>query len=266
MDFDHAFVICAYGCSPHLEDCILSLKNQELAGSRILLATSTPSPFIEQAAGRHGLPLHINSTRAGIGEDWDFALSQGDARFVTIAHQDDTYHPAYTKAMAGALARHPGALLAFTDYSEHEPGGPRRPNINMRIKRLLCELAFLGREAITGAAAKRRLFALGNPVCCPSVTLHRALLPRFRFSPVLKTNLDWEAWARLADEPGGFVYVREPLVSKQIHAASETSVTIGNRTREQEDRIMLERFWPTLLAGSLLRLYRLSYRANRPSR
>ena len=43
---DHTFVICAYGDSPFLEDCINSLLSQTVK-SNIILYTSTPSVFID---------------------------------------------------------------------------------------------------------------------------------------------------------------------------------------------------------------------------
>ncbi len=71
------------------------------------------------------------------------------------------------------------------------------------------------------------------------------------------------AWLEFARRPGGFVYVRERLVSKGVHAASETTATIANRAREREDRVVFDALWPRPIAAALASLYRLSYRANR---
>ncbi len=48
----HTFVICAYGESPYLEDCLVSLKNQEYA-SQLLLYTSTPNVLIDNLAAKY---------------------------------------------------------------------------------------------------------------------------------------------------------------------------------------------------------------------
>ena len=153
--------------------------------------------------------------------------------------------------------------MAFCDYSEHTPVGPRPTNINLRIKRVLRQRAFGAREFISDPRDKVRLLSLGNPICCPSVMFDRTLLTDFRFPGELQTNLDWMAWLELARRPGGFVYVRERLVSKGVHAASETTATIANRAREREDRAIFNTLWPRPVAAALATVYRLGYLANR---
>ena len=95
--------------------------------------------------------------------------------------------------------------------------------------------AFGVRECLSESRDKLRLLSLGNPICCPSVMFNRSVLGSFSFPDGFQTNLDWMAWLELARRPGGFVYVDARLVSKGVHAASETSMTIANRAREAED-------------------------------
>ena len=118
-------------------------------------------------------------------------------------------------------------------------------------------------ECIANTRDKVRLLSLGNPICCPSVMINRSLLADFRFPGGFQTNLDWMAWLELARRPGGFVYVRECLVSKGVHAGSETSATIANRAREREDGAIFKTLWPPPVAAALATVYRLGYRANR---
>ena len=261
--FVHAFVVAAHGDSPHLEACIASLTSQRESGSQIVVTTSTPSPHVNAIASRYGLRLLVNPARSGIGGDWNFALAATAADFVTVAHQDDLYHDDYVGAMRAALADVPDALIAFSDYDEVDPWGPRPSHLNLRIKQRLCRRAFGERAAIRAGADKRKLLVWGNPVCCPSVVIHRAALPDFRFTEELMSNLDWEGWLRIADRDGAFVYVREPLVTRRIHPASETSALIADTRRLAEDRIMFRRLWSAPIAALILAIYRASYLANR---
>jgi hypothetical protein len=260
---EHTFAIPAYGAAPNLAALIDSLRAQTAIGSRILLATSTASPELTALARRYDLPLHINTLHIDIAADWNFALAQAQTAFVTLAHQDDLYVPAYTAALTAALCRHPEAVLAFCDYSEHTPHGARPSNINLGIKRVLRRRAFGSGEYIATPRDKIRLVSLGNPICCPSVMFNRKALPDFRFPGGFKTNLDWSAWLELARRPGGFVYVRERLLSKGVHAGSETTASIANRAREVEDRALFEALWPRPIAAALASVYKLGYRANR---
>jgi hypothetical protein len=135
--------------------------------------------------------------------------------------------------------------------------------MNLRIKRALRWRAFGTLECLREPRDKLRLVSLGNPVCCPSVMLNRFVLGDFRFPGGFQTNLDWMAWLELARRPGAFVYVAGRLVSKGVHAASETTATIANRAREREDRAIFDLMWPRPIAAMIATLYKASYRANR---
>jgi len=259
---DHTFAIPVYRAAPNLAALVDSLRAQTGTRSEILLASSTPSAELDAFAKRHALPLHINPLRIDIATDWNFALGAARTDFVTLAHQDDLFGPAYVGKLADALRRNPGALFAFCDYSEHTPFGARPTNINLRVKRALRRRAFGARECLTEPRDKVRLLSLGNPICCPSVMFNRLTLANFRFPGGFQTNLDWMAWLELARRPGGFVYLRERLVSKGVHAGSETTATIANRAREREDRAIFDTLWPRPVAAALATLYRLGYRAN----
>jgi glycosyltransferase involved in cell wall biosynthesis len=260
---DHTFAIPVYRSAPHLGALVDSLRAQTATGSDLLLATSTPSTELEQFARRERLTLHVNPRRLGIAADWNFALESARTALITLAHQDDVFAPAYLARLLAALRRHPGAVMGFSDYVEHTPLGPRPSSVNLRLKRALSERAFRGRECISESHEKLRLLSLGNPICCPSVVLNRAGLAGFRFPEGFQTNLDWMAWLELARRPGGFVYVRERLISKGVHAGSETTATIANRARLREDRVLFEALWPKPVAVALSALYRLGYFANR---
>jgi len=260
---EHTFAIPVYGAAPHLAALIESLRAQSQQGSQIVLTTSTPSAAIGELAQHYAVPLQINPRRVDIATDWNFALDSARTELVTIAHQDDLYEPSYVAQMGQALKRHPEALMAFCDYREHTPSGRRNPNINLRIKRALCHRGFGTREIVTLTRDKRRFLSLGNPICCPSVMFRRALVPAFHFPPGFQTNLDWAAWLELAQIEGGFVYVRQVLVSKGIHPGSETTATIANRARAREDRALFEAFWPKPVAAALATVYQWGYRGNR---
>jgi glycosyltransferase involved in cell wall biosynthesis len=260
---DHTFAIPVYLAAPSLAALIESLRAQDGAPSEILLSSSTPSNEIDEIAKRHSIPLHINPQRLDISADWNFALAAATTKFVTLAHQDDLFESSYVSRLRAALGANPGAIMAFCDYSEHSPQGSRSRNLNLRVKRALCRRAFGARACISATRDKVRLLSLGNPICCPSVMFDRSKIPEFRFPAGFCTNLDWMAWIDLARGPGGFVYVRDRLVSKGLHAQSATTATIANRARQREDRELFDALWPRPIAAVLATAYKLGYRANR---
>lgn len=257
MKSDHCFVVPAYGKSPHLGECLRSLRAQ-LVASRIIITTSTPFDGIERIAADAGASLIVHAPNRGIGHDWNKALDAADAAWVTLAHQDDTYLPEYSRRVMQLAARYPDASLIFTDYRELS-GEHERPVSNLlRIKKLLLEFAFLGRTRIRSRGAKMRAVRFGCPIPCPTATLGPAA-SGYRFDESLRINLDWNAWIHLAEQDGSFCYIREVLQRHRIHDESETSAGLRDGARAIEDRAMFVKLWPMPIARLLSRLYSRSY-------
>ena len=259
-DDDHCFVVPAYGNSEHLDDCLRSLREQHRP-ARILIATSTPNAQITAAAGRYGLPVHVNEAGGGIGSDWNFALSVADARWVTLAHQDDVYLPNFSLRTLEAISSRPTATLAFCNYTELEGTQERSISTLLRIKRVLLELGFVGTNHASCEFFKVNTLRFGCAIPCPAVTLNTATGLRFRTD--LQVDLDWAAWLWLARQPGTFVYIRENLMQHRVHAASETSSAIDDGRRVTEDKAMLHSLWPGWMAAAITGSYRIAYRNNR---
>ena len=257
----HAFVIPAYGQSPHLGDCLASLSAQT-ASTFVVIATSTPSPWLQAQADAAGLTLHVHGPPSGLAHDWNMALSAApqDATWVTIAHQDDLYDPRFVERTLETVAAVGDALLAFTDYREVTAAGVRATTPLMAVKRVLLELGFLGRASVRSGARKRSLW-FGTPIPCPSVTVRRDLGAIFDTS--YGVSLDWAAWLDLCDRGGSFVWVREVLMTHRIHGDSETTQAIAAGKRMREDERLLRRLWPGWIARMIVRSYRFAYASNR---
>lgn len=258
------FVVPAYGQSPFLEECLNSLLEQH-APARILLITSTPSDFLDGIAQKFGLPLRVNQS-GGLAADWSFAYAQAETRYVTLAHQDDLYVPDYSTRFLEAASRYPDNLIVFSDYSELGETGQRGINATMAVKRIINGICFARSKRLRQRWWKRALLGLGSPICCPSVMFHKTLIGDFAFAEDLSINVDWEAWLRLAERPGSFVFVNERLMLHRIHAASETTLGLKHNRRQVEDLRMFRQLWPSWLAGVISKMYAASYSSNSPRR
>jgi hypothetical protein len=254
----HTFVVTAYRRSPHLEACLTSLRAQT-ARTHVVLSTSTPFPDMEAVAARHGAELFVHAPYRGIGHDWNAALSRSAAEWTTIAHQDDVYDPRYVARLIAAGGAVRDALIVFSDYAERLGEVRRADTALLRVKRRLLELGFVGRDVAATRSAKRRALRFGSPIPCPAVTFHRRALDGFAFRADLKVALDWAAWLELADRPGAFVWVREPLMEHRIHEASETSAGLTDGTRRREDWELLTRLWPRPIARLIQASYTRAY-------
>jgi hypothetical protein len=257
----HTFSILIYRESQFLEDCILSLTKQTVP-SHILLSTSTPSSFLDRIAEKHGMAIACNPRRRSISDDWTFAYNAAPTRFVTLTHQDDIYSPRYTERCLRLADCHRDCLIVFADYNEWVRGVVRHSNSNLIIKRVILACSYLGKESLTTRFRKKILLCLGSPIPCPTVMFNKDAIGSFEFSNAFSINLDWDAWLRLSEMRGSFLFANEQLVTHRIHEDSQTSAGIGKGVRRAEDKILFARLWPAPIAWILTCLYSLSYASN----
>ena len=165
---NHTFVICAYKESEYLEECIKSLMNQTIK-SNIIISTSTPNDYINQLADKYNIQVFINNGKKGIGEDWNFGVSQTKTDYVTIAHQDDIYNKNYLEEIVNKLNSKKDFSIAFTDYREIKNDEIIKLTKNLKIKKLLLfSLRFFRKSKFF----RKKSLSFGASICCPSVTLN----------------------------------------------------------------------------------------------
>ena len=264
----HTFVVCAYGESPYLEECINSLKENE-GSSDICIATHTDNNYIRDIANRFDIPVYINPDTppegiSAIACDWNFGLSCVKTKYATIAHQDDIYDADYSRRFIEAMDRSDDSVIGFSDYYElhQETGVLTDSNLNLRIKKfMLMPLRING-----GKKIRRFVLSFGDPICCPSVCYNIEYIKKYIKIPLFKDGmescLDWQAWERLSRLDGEFRYVPYDLMTHRIHEASETTRIIGDRRRVVENYMMYRRFWPKYAAVFWNRLYTFAEKSN----
>ena len=260
---DHIFAVCAYKECEYLEECIKSLKEQDVLG-KIIICTATPNDYISDIAYRHNLPLFINTGAHGIGEDWNFAYAQADAPLVTLAHQDDVYEHDYLTKILERLNAAEKPLIAFTDSYELREGKKCFADDDKLIRvKEIAQKPLRSLSLQKSIWVRRRILSICNPISCPSVTYVKANLPDVLFETNYKSNLDWQSWERISRLKGNFCYIHEPLLGHRIHRGSTTSAVIGdNYGRSSEDMDMLLKFWPRPVAKAINKVYSSAQRNN----
>ncbi len=259
----HTFVVLAYKESKYLEQCILSVLNQEHK-SDVVIATSTPNFFISSLAKKYNLNIFERKDgKKGIGYDFDFARTCVPSDLVTIAHQDDFYEPEYSKKIIEAYDECQNSTILFTDYYEIRNGVHVYENKNLKIKR--CLLKSLKNSALAHKKFFKRIsLAFGNSICCPAVTFcNKNIKKDALFSCDMLCNIDWYAWEQVSNIKGCFNYIPEPLMGHRIHEESTTTEIIENNNRSREDYEMFKKFWVAPIAKVLTKLYSNSEKSNK---
>lgn len=255
---NHTFVICAYKESLYLEECIKSLENQTIK-SKIIMVTSTPNQYIENLTKKYNLELFINYGEHGIGPDWNFGISCAKTELVTIAHQDDIYNSNYLEEILKAYEKCKECSIIFGNYRELKEGKMVELTKNLKIKQF-CLRGLIKKP--NDKFAKRRALKYGNAICCPCVTLNTKVVTKSPFKVEMKCNLDWYTWYELSQMPYAFNYINKDLMYHRIHGDSETSNSIKNNVRLQEDYEMFKKFWPVPIARLFMFFYKNAIKTN----
>lgn len=253
----HTFAVCAYKDSPYLEACLRSLKGQSCA-SDIILCTSTPSPYIEQIASQYGIPVYTRPGPGNIKDDWNFAYHMADARFVTIAHQDDLYQKDYVKTLLAYAQRYPDMTLFTSGYAVVKGKKLVRFEKVEFIKRFL-RLPLRLKKLSHLSWVKKSVLLLGNSICCPACTYNKERLGEPLFTSPYRFALDWDTLLKLAKLPGRFICEEKPLLYYRVHPAATTKACIADNTRMREETEMFQKLWPAFAAKALMHFYCRAY-------
>lgn len=256
---NHTFVVCAYKESPYLEDCIKSVLNQKVK-SNVIMSTSTPNEYIKNMAEKYNIDLYVNNGEKGIGQDWNFGISNVKTDYVTIAHQDDIYKENYLEEIVNNINKGIDFVIAFTDYREVKNGQEIPLTRNLKIKKILL---FPLRKFRKSKFIKRRILSLGAAICCPSVTINTKIAGKTPYKTELKCDLDWDTWDKMTQYNANFLYIPKELMQHRIHEESETSNLIENNVRLEEDLLMLKRYWPSPIAKFIMRFYKKAVDTNK---
>jgi len=260
----HTFLVPSYEKSPHLALCLESLRNQTVR-SNILISTSTPFEGLHQLANNFQAEVFIHQPNQGMAHDWNVGLAQSKTPWVTIAHQDDIYRFDFVASLLSALQNSGDDLsIVFTDYDEIINDIKVEKSRLLTIKQLLLRYAFKGRDTLFSTHDKVSILRFGNPIPCPSVSINLSKV-KLEFDSQLKVNMDWVAWLECAQQPGGFHWIKKPLMSHRLHKASETSSGLTSGARSREDLAILQQLWPKPIAWLIHKTYAIAYRHNQES-
>lgn len=254
----HAFAICAYRDSPYLEACIRSLKGQSRE-SDILLCTSTPSVYIEKLADQYGIPVFVRQGKSSIRDDWNFAYHMADARFVTIAHQDDLYRKDYVKKLLECYEKYPDMTLFTGGYAVikgNEPAVFEKVEFVKRFLRLPLRFHHLSHISWV----KKSVLVFGNSICCPACAYNKERLGDPLFTSPYKFALDWDTLYKLSGLPGRFICVEKPILYYRVHEDATTKACITDDSRAREEAHMFSKIWPGPVVKVLMHLYRKAYK------
>ena len=256
-EFSHTYAICAYKESEYLEDCIKSVLGQTLK-TKVIMTTSTPCDYISSLAEKYEIPLFVREGKSDIRDDWNFAYDAADTDWVTIAHQDDMYHPEYVETMWNKIKNIEDAIAFVSDYMPIKNGkiGPR--DINSKIRRILRSPIKSDRRA-RSKFWKKRILSLGNSICCPAVSYNKVLLGDSFFTSEYKFNIDWDTFLKFSEIEGTFAYVDRPLTFYRVHDGATSKEFIVNHTRENDDIAMFQKFWPNWIVKIIMIFYKKAY-------
>ncbi len=246
----HTFSICAYKESLYLEDCIKSLKDQTVT-SNIIMVSSTKNKHIDSLAKKYKIKLYYRDGKSDIEDDWNFAVAKSTTELVTVVHQDDVYDKYY---LENILNNYTGKELMLLTENYFLKNNQQIIDKNLRIKKLLkYPLRVPGFANIRWI--RKLTLAFGNTIQCPSVTYNKTKIGEPIFTSDLKFALDWDTFYKIYSQKGKVKYIPNKLISFRIHEEATTASWIKNSTRQIEDTIMFQKFWPNWIVKIIMKFY-----------
>jgi glycosyltransferase involved in cell wall biosynthesis len=158
------------------------------------------------------------SNEVPLAENWTRALGHGDAAYVAILNDDDTWLPGFLQHRVDALEAHAECGFAFGAcfYLDHEGSRPSDP---------------FAPEGVVSRETLARTFTERNPVAPSAVVVRRASLDRVGTAFDGRWHYcDWEMWSRLAASAPAY-FVQTPDNVFRRHAATNTFA--GHETPRQ---------------------------------
>lgn len=261
IEFRHVWAITAHGESKYLEDCICSIKKQTVK-SEIIMCTATDNQLIRGLSEKYDIPLFVKKVGEDVVRDnWNYAYNVADGEWVTLAHQDDLYEPDYVEELQKKVRGKEKASIFFSDYIPFgmETKGAKRNKI---IEKAIC-LPLLFSPFSKSRLIKCFTLALGNAICCPTVSYHKSFLGKDLYKKSdqngIKANLDWELWIQLAKQKNQFVYSPKELLRYRLHEEQSTAVYMRNDERAKEDYLCFRLMWPKCIVKLLMVFFKKAY-------
>ena len=205
------------GCSPYLEQTLLSIRDQDPGPEKMQIAIvddASADDLVEEAARSifgPRLEIHRCSTPLGIGGNWNRCIDLSRGRWVHLLHQDDLVLPGFYERLAEADLVKPAAGAAFCRNWIVDQDG-----VQTGISAL---------ERATAGACEDWLERIGvsNRIQCPSIVVRRRVYEELGgFRSDLTFTLDWEMWVRIACRFPVY-YEPDALAAFRVHDDSETS-------------------------------------------
>ena len=254
----HTFAICAYGESPFLEECILSLISQSVT-SKIIMSAPHSTPFLERIADKYDIPFYIRGGDPNIRDDWNFAYDHADTKYVTLAHQDDLYHSKFAEETLKCMAKYKKPLFCVTDYLPIRLVTLPFRDINCRIRHMLRSPLKI-RALSDKPFIKKNILRFGNSICCPTVTYNKKALGDTVFTSELNYDIDWDTFYILGQKEGSIAYVDKKLAYYRLHNGSTSKEFITNHKRYRDDEVMFGKFWSPKTVDLIMKFYKKAYK------
>ena len=102
---------------------------------------------------------------------------------------------------------------------------------------------------------RKLTLAFGSSICCPSATYNKKLIPNPIFTSDLRFALDWDTFLKIFELKGKVRYIPRKLISFRIHEGATTAMWIKNQTRQKEDTMMFQKFWPKKITNMIMHYY-----------
>ena len=232
-------LVPVYNAGPYLAECLESILAQDFSDCEILISddgsTDGSAAVIERFAARDTrIRWWRNPRNLRIGGNFNACLKAARGEYLKFVLQDDKLlDPSCLRRMVEAMENDPSVTLVGS--ASHVIDEQSRL---LKVRNRFRRSGVLDGKRVIIKCLEHNENLIGEP----SLVLFRKSQAARGFDEQMVQLLDLEMWFHLL-EPGRFAYIAEPLCAFRQHPAQLTEVNRRSGASDDEDLLLLERYY-----------------------
>lgn len=230
MIFLVSICIPTYKQTQYLNKCLDSILSQDFKNFELIISDDTPNDSIEQflisKLKNVKYVYHRNSPSLGTPENWNFAVSKANGKYIKIMHHDDFFtHSTSLGLMVNELeSKNASFLFCQTDVWYSKANTHRIQKVSVKQLSILKD--------------KPELLFFKNIIGAPSATIY--LNNKFTYDKNFKWLVDIDFYLQFLFNKHSIIYLNKTLVST-IHDAEGqvTGSVINDRDIQIKEHVLL---------------------------
>jgi glycosyltransferase involved in cell wall biosynthesis len=228
--------IPAYGPSPYLEECLLSVfeNDPSLFSCTVIDDCSPDSAILETVKKFPNRVRYIrNQSNIGLSANFQKAFELSTADFTVVMGSDDRLQPDFVEKMVDAILKFPSVFLIHPNVQVIDEHGLEKTTTVDYVKKLISPKSNKSLIITSNSALSRLL--IGDWMYFPSIAWNTNEIRKFRLDTSFKSAVDLDLLVRICSTENEFLILPQTIFDYRRHRESVSSQLLLDSTRIMEE-------------------------------